>query len=71
MVDKDIIDKGLPILVSGKMKYTSKDRVQRTVTLPEKLDRELRVEAARRDMPISHLAEKAIASYLEKTADVA
>jgi len=49
------------------MKRTSLTRVQRTLTLPEALDRLLRVEAAKRDTSISNLAEKAISAYLITT----
>ncbi len=50
------------------MKKVTKDRIQRTVTLPEELDERLRLKAAELKSPISYLVEKAIVFYLESEA---
>lgn len=62
-VSKDILS--LVTYQFGKqVKKVTENRIQRTLTLSETLDEQLRAEAARLEMPISYLVEKAIAAYL-------
>lgn len=63
LVSKDILDL-TSYQIGKRMKKVTKDRVQRTLTLPEELDKQLRIEATKQGMPISYLVEKAIAAYL-------
>lgn len=51
------------------MKKTSLDRIQRTLTLQQDIDNLLREKAAKLKMPISHLAERAIAAYLQDSQE--
>lgn len=52
------------------MKKTSKHRIQKTFTLDEALGEQLVDEAARLKIPISHLVERALKTYLLVPSDV-
>jgi transcription initiation factor IIE alpha subunit len=65
LVSKAILDLVDTKLVS-RMKKVTKDRVQRTLTLPENIDEQLRAESYKLRTPISYLVEKAVIAYFKE-----